>query len=102
MCKAELADLFDIEWNSIFTRAGCTRSWAALGVNLANNRGDLHAFISSNWTEKWKQFNFSTLYNVRFEVLTALTMKNALFWDMNAQFICYRRNITSPLQSPAG
>jgi hypothetical protein len=28
-------------------------------------------------------------------------MKNVVFWDTKTQFAPYRRNITSPLQSPA-
>jgi hypothetical protein len=39
---------------------------------------------------------------VRFEVFTAVTMKNAVFWDITSQFILHRRHITSLLQSPAG
>jgi hypothetical protein len=42
------------------------------------------------------------LLNVRFEVVTAVTMKNAVYWDIRTQFIPHRRHITSPLQSPAG
>jgi hypothetical protein len=38
---------------------------------------------------------------VRFEVFTAVTMKNAVFWDIKTQFVPHRRHITSPLQSPA-
>jgi hypothetical protein len=38
---------------------------------------------------------------VRFEVFTAVTMKNALFWDIKTQFVPHRKHITSPLQSPA-
>jgi hypothetical protein len=38
---------------------------------------------------------------VRFEVFTAVTMKNAVFWDIKSQFVLHRRHITSPLQSPA-
>jgi hypothetical protein len=30
----------------------------------------------------------------------AVTMKNAVFWDIKTQFIPHRRHITSPLQSP--
>jgi hypothetical protein len=30
----------------------------------------------------------------------AVTMKNAVFWDIKPQFVPYRRQITSPLQSP--
>jgi hypothetical protein len=37
---------------------------------------------------------------VRFEVFTAVTMKNDVFWDVT-KFVPYRRHITSPLQSPA-
>jgi hypothetical protein len=38
---------------------------------------------------------------VRFEVFTAVTLKNAIFWDIKPQFVPHRRHITSPLQSPA-
>jgi hypothetical protein len=38
---------------------------------------------------------------VRFEVFTAVTMKNAFFWDIKPQFVLQRGQITSPLQSPA-
>jgi hypothetical protein len=38
---------------------------------------------------------------VRFEAFTAVTMKNAVFWDIKPQFVLHRRHITSPLQSPA-
>jgi hypothetical protein len=55
-------------------------------------------------------FFSSALYNnivtvsevcVRFEVFTAVTMKNVIFWDIKTQFVPHRRHITSPLQSPA-
>jgi hypothetical protein len=39
---------------------------------------------------------------VRFEVFTAAAMKNAVFWDIRTQFAPHRKNITCPLQSPAG
>jgi hypothetical protein len=35
---------------------------------------------------------------VRFEVLTAVTMRNVVFWDTKSQFVLHRRHITSPLQ----
>jgi hypothetical protein len=38
---------------------------------------------------------------VRFEVFTAVTMKNVVFWDIKPQFVLHRRHITSPLQRPA-
>jgi hypothetical protein len=38
---------------------------------------------------------------VRFEVFTAVTMKNVVFWDIKPQFVLHRRHITSPLHSPA-
>jgi hypothetical protein len=40
--------------------------------------------------------------NVRFEVFRAVTMKNAVFWDINTQSVLHRRQVTSPLQSPTG
>jgi hypothetical protein len=41
-------------------------------------------------------------YHVRFEVFTAVTMTNAIFWDIKTQFIPHRKHITYLLQSPAG
>jgi hypothetical protein len=38
----------------------------------------------------------------RFEVFTAVTMKNIVFSDIKTQFLPHRRHIYSPLQSPAG
>jgi hypothetical protein len=38
---------------------------------------------------------------VRFDVFTAVTMKNVAFWDIKTLFVLHRRHITSPLQSPA-
>jgi hypothetical protein len=35
------------------------------------------------------------------EVFTTVTMKNAVFWVIETQFVPHRRHITSPLQSPA-
>jgi hypothetical protein len=37
-----------------------------------------------------------------FEVFTAVTMKNIVFWDIKTQFLPHRRHITSPLQRTAG
>jgi hypothetical protein len=37
----------------------------------------------------------------RFEVFTAVTMKNVVFWNIKTQFVLHRRHIRSPLQSPA-
>jgi hypothetical protein len=31
----------------------------------------------------------------------AVTMKNAVFWDIKHQYVLHRRHITCPLQSPA-
>jgi hypothetical protein len=39
---------------------------------------------------------------VRPKVLTAVTMKNAVFWDIKTQFVPHRRHAMSPLQIPAG
>jgi hypothetical protein len=39
---------------------------------------------------------------VRCKVITVVTMKNIVFWDIKPQFVLHRRHITSPLQSPTG
>jgi hypothetical protein len=38
---------------------------------------------------------------VRSEVLKAVAMNNAVFWDIKTQFVLHSRHITYPLQSPA-
>jgi hypothetical protein len=40
--------------------------------------------------------------DVKYEVFTEVTMKNAVFLDIKTQFVLHRRHITSILQSPAG
>jgi hypothetical protein len=39
--------------------------------------------------------------NAGIEAVTAVTMKNVVFWDIKTQFVPHGRHITSPLQSPA-
>jgi hypothetical protein len=41
------------------------------------------------------------VYYERFEVFTAVTKKIVVFWDIKAQVVPHRRNITSPLLSSA-
>jgi hypothetical protein len=35
------------------------------------------------------------LYVVRFEVFTAMAMKNAVFWDIETQFVPHRRYVSA-------
>jgi hypothetical protein len=37
----------------------------------------------------------------RFDVFTAVTMKNAVFWVIKTQFVPHRKHIKYPLQGPA-
>jgi hypothetical protein len=48
-----------------------------------------------------KEYFLETTLRVRFEVFTAVTMKNVAFWDIRIHFVLHRRHITSPLQGPA-
>jgi hypothetical protein len=47
----------------------------------------------------------NTIYHhrsrVRSEVFTAVTMDDAVFWDIKTQFVLHRTHTTSPLQSSA-
>jgi hypothetical protein len=45
-------------------------------------------------------FQCSVIY-VRFEVATAVIMKNTVACDIKTQFVPHRKHITSPLQSSA-
>jgi hypothetical protein len=58
---------------------------------MQNKAGSLN-----NWTAN------NCVIDVRFGVLTAVTMKNVVFWDIETQFALHRRHITSPLHRPAG
>jgi hypothetical protein len=49
-----------------------------------------------------KEHSASVHRFVRFEVLTAVTMKNVIFWDIKTQFVSHRRHITSLFQNPVG
>jgi hypothetical protein len=42
---------------------------------------------------------WNNLAYVRFEVFTAVTMMNAVFWVIETQFVPQREHFTSPLQS---
>jgi hypothetical protein len=55
------------------------------------------SFGEEYWRKVETQKGFLT-----FEVFTAVTMKNDVFWDIRTQFVLHRTHITSPLQSPAG
>jgi hypothetical protein len=43
----------------------------------------------------------SSIAVCKIQVLTAVTMKNVVFWDIKTEFELHRRHITSPLQCPA-
>jgi hypothetical protein len=61
---------------------------------------------ATSWTElNATSFQTSVLRKrnpfVRFEVFMAVTMNNDVFWDIKTKFLLHRRNIISPLHSPA-
>jgi hypothetical protein len=57
--------------------------------------------IDIDWSYRILKDDFSNKFNVRFEVLLAVTMKNAVFSDIKTHFVLHRRHITSPLQRSA-
>jgi hypothetical protein len=44
----------------------------------------------------------SQLMLCKFEIFTAVTVKNVVFWDIKTQFVLHRRHIMPPLHSPPG
>jgi hypothetical protein len=48
-----------------------------------------------------QKFSEQSKESVRFEVFTAMTMKYAVFWDIEIQFVPHRKRVISPLQSLA-
>jgi hypothetical protein len=78
-----------------------------LSATLELKKYDGPFILIINWkkapTYKLAKTSMQTLRNyVKFAVFMAVTMKNAVFWDVKAQFVPHRRHITSPLQRPAG
>jgi hypothetical protein len=43
---------------------------------------------------------FRPQVGIRFPTEARHSLKNAVFWDINTQFVPHRRHITSPLQCP--
>jgi hypothetical protein len=39
--------------------------------------------------------------HVRSEIFTAVTMKNAMFWDMKIRVVPHRKHVAAPLEIPA-
>jgi hypothetical protein len=56
-------------------------------------------FSVRKYREEEKHRKISKLHPgyIRFGAFTAVTMKNAVFWDIKPQFIPQRKHITSPL-----
>jgi hypothetical protein len=102
--------------NSVISGLPQSRSWVPFGEghrnvflvgeavhrcgpqeNTSSGRDSRYAHCDVSGGKKLTRNNI-----VRFEVSTAVTMKNVVFWDIKTQFVLHRRHITSPLQSPAG
>jgi hypothetical protein len=70
------------------------------GKKLALHGGFVTASLQHPETTSLPQTIIITDFCVRFEVSTAVTMKNAVFWDKKHRSYL-TGNIMSPLQSPA-
>jgi hypothetical protein len=59
-----------------------------------------YQIVQLSLKEQWKIYeNFILEMEL---IFTAVTMKDAVFWDIKTPFVLHRRHITSPLQRPAG
>jgi hypothetical protein len=74
------------------------RRVALVRTTRRNNPEDI--ILHSHRRENLKSYQH--LNHVKFQVFTVVIMKNAVFWDINTQFVPRKKHITSPLQSPAG
>jgi hypothetical protein len=64
--------------------------------------GDGRDFIFTILLSRWYDFPNDLIFtDIRFEVSMAVTVKNAVFWDIKPRFVLHRRHITSPLQNTA-
>jgi hypothetical protein len=60
-----------------------------------------HYHLSHFTDDNEKRSSKILFIDVTFEVFTAVTVKNVVFWNIKTQFVPQKENITSPLQSPA-
>jgi hypothetical protein len=75
--------------------------WMLNGGIAFVSPGNLMPCLQTNqWTYKYLIPNIRG-NDVRFEVVTAVTMKDVVFWDIKTQFVLHSRQITPLLQSPA-
>jgi hypothetical protein len=80
---------------------------SALSVGRALSLGKFLVLVSvrgsidQRTAERQEQLRTLKHFSVRFEVFTAVTMKNAVFWDIKPMFVLHRRHITYTLQSSA-
>jgi hypothetical protein len=79
-----------------------TYKWRLEAFGISKCKISEHSVKSNNNEIKNKDFSEIVLVNVRFEVFTAVTMKNVAFRDIKTQFVPHRRHITSPLHGLAG
>jgi hypothetical protein len=68
----------------------------------------IKGFTSKQIANQFLNYNIFMIFeiihvhiNLTFEVFTAVTMKNVVFWDIKSQFVLHRRHITSPLERSA-
>jgi hypothetical protein len=90
---------------SVFTRTtrrNIPEDGILQGHGLENLKSYNHGFSLIILAQNMNNVQMNLFHQVRFEVSTAVTMKNVVFWDIKTQFVLHRRHITSPLQSPVG
>jgi hypothetical protein len=63
---------------------------------------DAHRMQELRAPQNWPRAAEDKENIVRFEVITAVTMTNAVFCAIKTQFVPHMKHITSPLQSPSG
>jgi hypothetical protein len=71
-----------------------------LDLSIVSNSLDLS--IVSNFKQPENRVSENGYESLRFELFTAVAIKNVVFWDIKTQFVLHRRHITSPLERSAG
>jgi hypothetical protein len=74
-----------------FVRAVCKDGWNILNLGTPASKMSLEAVVLDQPQLKATRKEWMRLFNVRFEVFTAVTMKNGVFWVVTPCGSCKNR-----------
>jgi hypothetical protein len=76
--------------------------WRNVGIYESREvNGGISEYTNLTYVDLKHETNNERRFIVRFDVFSVVTMKNAVFWDIETKFLPHRKYITSPQPSQA-